>query len=180
MKGWSFKYVNQLTVPSELPTSLSAFRSQQHRWAKGSIQVAQKLLLKIICGPYTTREKWESACHLLANLNYLLVSMLSLCIPILILNEAQGVLFSEFGHLFFGLGAICFGMFYVGVKPQKLLRACYCRSYLPQVLAYVSTTQGVLEACCGHISPFIRTPKVGITNSIREIYWLCYSSKSHH
>ncbi|MGB0645800.1 MAG: glycosyltransferase [Bradymonadia bacterium] len=168
MKGWSFKYVNQLTVPSELPTSLSAFRSQQHRWAKGSIQVAQKLLLKIIHGPYSIREKWESACHLLANLNYLLVSMLSVCIPLLVFNETQGVLFSEFGHLFFGLGAACFGMFYVGsqIRQQRLFRACLL---LPIVFATgiglcINNTKAVLEAFCGHISPFIRTPKTGMVH----------------
>ena len=74
--------------------------------------------------------------------------------------------------LFFGLGAICFGMFYVGsqVRQQGLLRACLL---LPVVFATgislcINNTKAVLEACCGHISPFIRTPKVGITNSIPQ------------
>ena len=47
MKGWQFIYLPDFSVPAELPVDIVAFKAQQHRWAKGSIQTAKKLLPKI-------------------------------------------------------------------------------------------------------------------------------------
>ncbi|HEX2123756.1 MAG TPA: glycosyltransferase, partial [Thermoanaerobaculia bacterium] len=44
LAGWEFVFVNGVEVPAELPAALSGFQDQQHRWAKGSIQTARKLL----------------------------------------------------------------------------------------------------------------------------------------
>ncbi len=177
MKGWSFKYVNQLTVESELPTELSAFRSQQHRWAKGSIQVAQKLMPKIVSGPFGLRRKFEATCHLLANLNYLCVTALCLSVPMLLLSNREDIIFSQVGHHLFLIGAMCFGLFYVGsqFKQQPLYRACLL---LPVVFAIglglcINNTRAVLEALARHTSPFIRTPKHGsdlAMNKPRRLY----------
>lgn len=47
LKGWGAEYVPSLEVPSELPEDINAFKSQQYRWAKGSIQCAKLLLPRI-------------------------------------------------------------------------------------------------------------------------------------
>ncbi|MGZ3426711.1 MAG: cellulose synthase family protein, partial [Polyangia bacterium] len=44
LKGWEFIYLKDVVSPAELPVEMNAFKSQQFRWAKGSIQVAKKLL----------------------------------------------------------------------------------------------------------------------------------------
>ena len=43
MAGWQPRYVNDVTAPAEIPPQLSAFKRQQARWAKGSIQTLCKL-----------------------------------------------------------------------------------------------------------------------------------------
>ncbi len=43
MVGWKPTYVNGITAPAEIPPQLSAFKRQQFRWAKGSIQTLVKL-----------------------------------------------------------------------------------------------------------------------------------------
>jgi len=43
MVGWKPVYVNSITAPAEIPPQLSAFKRQQFRWAKGSIQTLRKL-----------------------------------------------------------------------------------------------------------------------------------------
>lgn len=43
MAGWQPRYVNHVTAPAEIPPQLSAFKRQQARWAKGSIQTLRKL-----------------------------------------------------------------------------------------------------------------------------------------
>ena len=44
MKGWRFVYLQDVVCPAELPVEMNAFKSQQHRWAKGSVQTCLKLL----------------------------------------------------------------------------------------------------------------------------------------
>lgn len=78
LAGWRFCYLDHLTVPSELPFSLAAFRSQQQRWAKGSIQTARKILPLL----YRTKLPWtvkaEATAHLLANLCWLMGAIVTM------------------------------------------------------------------------------------------------------
>lgn len=72
LQGWKFIYRDDIEVPSELPITLAAFRSQQQRWAKGSIQTARKILPRLFSAPLPFAVKAEAAAHLLANLGWLL------------------------------------------------------------------------------------------------------------
>lgn len=63
-RGWRFVYVADYTVPSELPESLTAFKSQQHRWTKGGVQVARKQLNEILRSDLPRRVKAEAFSHL--------------------------------------------------------------------------------------------------------------------
>ncbi|MDQ3622732.1 MAG: glycosyltransferase family 2 protein, partial [Verrucomicrobiota bacterium] len=38
LKGWKFVFLADLVTPAELPVDMNGFKSQQHRWTKGSIQ----------------------------------------------------------------------------------------------------------------------------------------------
>src|SRR5262249_26809783 len=73
MKGWRFVYLNDITVPAELPADMDGFKSQQHRWTKGSIQVCKKALGGIWRSAQPARIKLESTAHLAANFAYLLM-----------------------------------------------------------------------------------------------------------
>ena len=44
LQGWRFVFLSNVACPAELPPEINAFKSQQHRWTKGSIQTAKKLL----------------------------------------------------------------------------------------------------------------------------------------
>ena len=48
LKGWQFVFVQDHVAPAELPVEMNAFKSQQHRWAKGSIQTFLKLMPRIL------------------------------------------------------------------------------------------------------------------------------------
>ncbi len=69
--GWKFAYLDDVSVPSELPITLAAFRSQQQRWAKGSVQTARKVLPRIFSSSLSASVKFEAAAHLLANVCWL-------------------------------------------------------------------------------------------------------------
>ncbi len=44
LKGWKFIFLNDVETPAELPVDMDGFKSQQHRWTKGSIQICKKML----------------------------------------------------------------------------------------------------------------------------------------
>ena len=48
LKGWQFVFLPDIVSPAEVPVDMNAYKSQQHRWAKGSIQTAKKLLPTIL------------------------------------------------------------------------------------------------------------------------------------
>ena len=48
LKGWKLDYAIDVIVPAELPETYSAFKSQQFRWAKGSVQTALKLISSVM------------------------------------------------------------------------------------------------------------------------------------
>src|SRR4029077_20983654 len=78
LRGWKFVYLPEIAAPAELPVEISAFKSQQFRWAKGSIQVAKKLLPTILRSNATRAQKAEAFFHLPNNLAYPLLLLLSL------------------------------------------------------------------------------------------------------
>jgi len=48
MLGWDCLYLPTVSAPAELPPQLTAFKRQQFRWAKGSIQCLRKLWRSIL------------------------------------------------------------------------------------------------------------------------------------
>jgi len=80
LAGWRFVYREECQVPSELPVTMAALRSQQQRWAKGSIQTARKLLPGLLAAKLPLAVKLEAVAHLMANIYWLLgmVVMLTL------------------------------------------------------------------------------------------------------
>jgi cellulose synthase/poly-beta-1,6-N-acetylglucosamine synthase-like glycosyltransferase len=64
LAGWKLDYCLDLPCPAELPGTIRALKSQQRRWAAGSIQVARKLLPRIWRAKISLREKVEATLHL--------------------------------------------------------------------------------------------------------------------
>ncbi len=87
LAGWRFVCVPGDEVPAELPSNLSGFQLQQHRWARGSIQTARKLLPRVLASRSLPRRvKVEAFFHLTNNCAYLL----TLCAALLLI-PALGV-----------------------------------------------------------------------------------------
>jgi hypothetical protein len=81
LKGWRIEFVPDLTAPAELPAQMAAYKSQQARWAKGSLQTARKLLWPLLTSRQPWRVKITGALHLTTYLVHpliLLAMLLSL------------------------------------------------------------------------------------------------------
>ena len=48
LKGWKFKYLQDITTPAELPVVMQAIKSQQFRWSKGAAETARKLFGEVM------------------------------------------------------------------------------------------------------------------------------------
>ncbi len=91
LRGWKFKFLPDLVTPAEVPVEMNAFKSQQHRWAKGSIQTCRKVLPYVLLSDLPLKVKAEAFFHLTANFNYLLMIVLSaLMFPAMIVRYEMG------------------------------------------------------------------------------------------
>ena len=64
LRGWKLKFVPEVVCPAEVPVTINAFKSQQHRWAKGSIQTAKKNLGNLFRSDFPMPVKIQAFLHL--------------------------------------------------------------------------------------------------------------------
>ncbi len=169
LKGWSFRYLKDLEVPSELPVTMTAFKSQQHRWSKGALQTAIKMLPRVFRSDQPLKVKIEAFYHLTGNLAYVLMVILALLMPLATLIRIQQgwyeVLLLDLPIFFGATVSICY--FYWTSQRAQGRRALQTLTLLPTVLALgiglcLNNAKGVVGAAIGHDSPFVRTPKYAI------------------
>jgi cellulose synthase/poly-beta-1,6-N-acetylglucosamine synthase-like glycosyltransferase len=169
LRGWRFKFLPDLVTPAEVPVEMNAFKSQQHRWAKGSIQTCRKVLPYILLADLPLKVKAEAFFHLTANFNYLLMIVLSvLMFPAMIVRYEMG--WTEMLLIDIPLfAAATFSVFNFYMMSQRETYPDW-RSrirHLPIVMAIgiglsVNNAKAVLEALFGAPGEFTRTPKYGI------------------
>src|SRR5438874_1644080 len=167
--GWRFVFLPDLVSPAEVPVEMTSFKSQQHRWAKGSIQTCLKLLPRILRSNQPLSVKAEAFFHLSANFNYLLMSLLSvLMFPAMWVRYNMG--WTEMLLIdvpLFAAATLSVCNFYI-VSQRELYPDWRSRlKYLPFLMSIgiglcVNNTRAVLEAMFGKQSEFTRTPKYGI------------------
>src|SRR5262249_20536679 len=91
LPGWRFGNLPACTAPAEVPVDVYGFKSQQRRWAKGSLQTGRKLLPAILRSALPWRIKAEAFFHLTNNVSYLLVLSLSLLmVPAIVIRDRIG------------------------------------------------------------------------------------------
>jgi cellulose synthase/poly-beta-1,6-N-acetylglucosamine synthase-like glycosyltransferase len=172
LRGWRFVFLPQVVAPAEIPVSMNAFKSQQHRWSKGSVQTARKLLPRILASPLPLRVKVEATFHLAANLAYPLMVLLSLLMfPSMLLRFDMG--FSEMLLLdvpLFFLATFSVSSFYVASQRELYSDWKGRLKALPALLALgigmcLSNARAVVEALVGRQSEFVRTPKYRIESA---------------
>jgi hypothetical protein len=162
---------------------MNSFKSQQHRWAKGSIQTCMKLLPGILRSNQPIGVKAEAFFHLTANFNYLLMSVLSvLMFPAMYVRYNMGwteMLLIDIPLFAAATLSVC--NFYI-VSQRELYPASWKSrlKYLPFLMSIgiglcVNNTRAVLEALFRKESEFARTPKYGIERDSDE-----WAGKKYH
>jgi len=170
LKGWEIYLLHDLVVPGEIPASYEAFKSQQFRWAKGSIQTGKLLLPRILKAPLPLGVKIHSIFHLTQYSMHacmLMVALLSVPLLITISQHSDNLV------KWWLLGLLPILAASIGPSQLYLVsQAAQGRSIwkhfkmLPALMITgfgisISNTTAVIEALRGVDSAFIRTPKKG-------------------
>jgi hypothetical protein len=169
IRGWRFVFLPQVVSPAEIPVEMNAFKNQQHRWAKGSIQTARKLLPRILAGRLPLGVKVEATFHLTANLAYPLMVLLSvLMFPSMLIRFNMG--WHEMFLLdlpFFISATASVSTFYM--VSQKEIHVDWKKrlKYIPFLLSVgiglsLNNARAVIEALTDRSAKFVRTPKYRI------------------
>ena len=169
--GWKFKYLQDVECPAELPIEMTAFKTQQARWAKGLIQTSRKILPRVLKSNAPFHTKLEAWYHLTANISYPLMIVLStLLMPAMIIRSWQGYLQMLLIDVpLFVASTMSLSTFYM-VSQKELHPKSWYRTivFVPFLMALggtgltITNTKAVLEALFGVQSAFARTPKYSV------------------
>jgi cellulose synthase/poly-beta-1,6-N-acetylglucosamine synthase-like glycosyltransferase len=171
LAGWKFVFLTDVVTPAELPVDMNGFKSQQHRWTKGSIQTCKKLLPRIWRSGLPLPIKIEATGHLTSNFAYLLLACL--CV---LLHPSTGGPQSGWLRMFlldvpiFLTASLSVAVFYICAQ-----RELHPRTWMKEILLLpalialgvglsINNARAVLEAVFNYRSEFKRTPKYGIEN----------------
>ena len=169
VRGWRFVYLNDLEAPAELPVQISGLKTQRHRWTKGAVQTARKMLRPVWASPAPLRAKIEATFHLTANVNYPLnLALAVLIFPAMVLRMRTG--FAGFLLLdvpVFLCGTLSVYAYYLlaqrelGRLDGDALRALPGLILMDTGLA-VNNTIAVIEGFRRDPGEFVRTPKFSL------------------
>jgi len=175
LRGWQFVFLSDVIAPAEVPVEMNAFKSQQFRWAKGSVQTCRKLLPRILRADLPLGVKAEAFFHLTANFNYPLMCVLSvLMFPSMVIRYNMGwyeMLLIDVPLFFAATFSVC--NFYM-VCQREIHRDWLTRvKYLPFLMSIgiglsINNTRAVFEALFNKQSEFTRTPKYHIEGAADE------------
>lgn len=171
LAGWRMKFVFDVIVPAELPNDINAFKAQQFRWAKGSIQTAIKILPRVFSAKVPIKIKIASFMHMTHySIHPCMLFTAIFAFPLLVWYEPVKNLPNWISATAFGF------IFLAAIAPSTLyLVAQRCSGYagwkmrllsFPILMALgvgiaVSNTRAVLAAVFGLKGSFVRTPKKG-------------------
>ncbi len=170
--GYHISYDFDLVCPAELPNNVVALKSQQKRWAKGSIETAIKLMPEIIKSKQLSfGQKLEAFIHLTHYSVALLMVILSVfTLPVLMMVPKidLGFMLPILWTVII-ISALAPCSLYTG-SGILLKKGLFSISNFPTMIAVgtglcINNSIAVLEAIFGQKSEFVRTPKSGSSDS---------------
>ena len=161
LAGWRPLFLPDLVAPAEIPPQLLAFKRQQFRWAKGSVQTLKKLGGAVWRSHWSLPARLAGLFHLGNYLVHPLLLLLLLVMPLLMLLDAKP--FEQLGWL--SLTSAGPPLLYA-IAQWRISRRLWLRrwAYLPILTFFgiglcLSNTLAVWQALTNRPSPFLRTPK---------------------
>ncbi len=170
MKGWKFVYLNNYETKAELPAEMNALKSQQYRWAKGTVQAARKILPALWKTRLPLSVKLQGTFHLTAHVVFPLILALALMATPVLLLKTNGVyeMYLNAASVFLVSLFLSFIFF---VYAQKEIYGDWKKAVLlfPLFLSgsmglAINNTKAIFEGLIKNDNEFVRTPKFGISS----------------
>ncbi|MGC2572507.1 MAG: cellulose synthase family protein [Candidatus Nitrosopolaris sp.] len=175
LKGWKSLFLENIVVEGELPVQMNAAKRQQFRWAKGSIQVALKLLIDILMEKKIAIDtKIQAFIHLTRHIVHPLFLIQFLIFPILL----------ALNYKLYPVGWVPITgiLIYILMGPATylyMIRKLWADRWKDKALQYlyliffatgisVNNTIAVFDAIIGGKNEFLRTPKFGFVKNHDE------------
>jgi hypothetical protein len=184
LAGWKFVYAPHVSAPAELPADMNSFKSQQYRWAKGSLQTARKLLGTILRAPIGSKVKTEAFFHLTNNLAYLFLLVLALLqLPNMMIRrqmEHPELLMLDVPLFLATCGSVA--AFYVVAQSDLYDERWQAIKRLPAMMALgiglsINNGRAAIEGLFGRDVEFVRTPKRGAADDAPVARAGCYRGR---
>ena len=174
MRGWKFKYLEDVESPAELPITMSALKSQQHRWMKGGAECFIKMWKSLITFPGVKfSDRIHGFAHLFNSSVFVFILILSiLSLFVLHIKDSFSDLnwFIQFGAFF--IASTLFLSFYYwhswrdkkGPFLNDLFRFIgrFIQFLTVSMALSLSNAVAVIEGYLGIKSSFVRTPKFNV------------------
>ncbi len=174
LKGWRFQYLEDVIAPAELPITMSALKSQQHRWMKGGAECFIKMRKRIILTKgVKLGDRIHAMSHLFNSSVFIFILMISLLsLPILHIKDSFSDLnyVIQYGVIF--LISTVFLMYYYWNsyrdKTENTVKSFF--KFVVRFFTFLMVSMGlalnnsvaVIEGYLGIKSSFVRTPKFNI------------------
>jgi cellulose synthase/poly-beta-1,6-N-acetylglucosamine synthase-like glycosyltransferase len=166
LAGWRCLFLPHVVAPAEIPPQLAAFKRQQFRWAKGSIQCLKKLGRLVFRSHLAWPVKLQALVHVSSYLVHPLMLILALITPILMMDgDTIKVRFPMIYLSLISLGPpILYAVAQISLYPTRWR---YQYRVMPLLILVgsgitLSNTRAVIEALLGVGNIFRRTPKFNI------------------
>jgi cellulose synthase/poly-beta-1,6-N-acetylglucosamine synthase-like glycosyltransferase len=175
IKGWQFKYLEDVVAPAELPITMSALKSQQHRWMKGGAECFVKMWKTLLTAKgVKVSDRIHGLSHLFNSTVFVFILTISI-LSLFVLHIKDS--FSDLNYILQYMGAFIvstiFLMFYYWHayrdKTENTLSSFFRfvgRFFQFLVVSMglsLSNTVAVLEGYLGIKSSFVRTPKFNVS-----------------
>ena len=173
MAGWRMLFLEDVDVPTELPSSIRSFKAQQFRWTKGAIETARKVLPALLTSEESLQRKACAFFHLTQKSIALALLLLSvLLVPALYVRMEGGVLkllLIDLPIVVLGTGSmsIFYGLAY---RRENIGRSVMANLVVPVLTSLgialsINNSLAILAALTGRYNVFVRTPKTGTRNT---------------
>jgi cellulose synthase/poly-beta-1,6-N-acetylglucosamine synthase-like glycosyltransferase len=191
LKGWKFKYLQDICVPAELPPVMSALKTQQYRWIKGNAETARKHLGNVLRAKLPLATKVNACFHLIVSAIFICVLISSfLSLPLLYLKTQVPELSSWLRYASFSfISLICLGTFhYVATVYTNFTKNSNKHYFFKTFPLYLTYSMGIalnnaiaaIEGLLGIKSTFVRTPKFNVSGNSSVINSVHMRQKNRH
>ncbi len=181
LKGWKFRYVDEIGAPAELPAEMGAIKSQQYRWMKGGAEVARKMLFTLWKSDAPFLTKFHGTFHLLSSSVFVLVMLMAMTsVPLLIMKHTifhGQVAFLIVPVLALLISFLVLAMLYIVTFTwREHSFGAGVKRFVTYYIPFLSISMGlslhnsiaVIQGFRGKRTPFVRTPKYNLQGKGNE------------